>query len=777
MARAFQIFNTVPGSGVENSGEERGRSAPFLEPEVRSKNNSRSGVTRSNSTINNWAYGFGGTRHGIQPPPGITGFSVNHLNRGSIRKANIQIQAYNKFQLDVIEVLYLRLGFSVLVEFGHSHYIDGREVKKVNGTLLDEAEFWNPGTDSGNHLNILQSIKNKQSKYKGSYDAIFGVVSNFNWTINSEGIYTFDIEITSLGSVIESLKINHLPARNLIYKVGSDEVEINDRLVNRDAITNYLYCSQQETEEKKREIFQAEDGNFRYVNPETNIFSNTNFNDHSPRTWHNYHYIRLGRLLEYVKQYLVPHVNTKGGGECPIVNIEYDNVLPCSFVNSIETPIISINPGICVIKPYLETLRDLDLVDQPHYDFLDTLNNFTIGDGKGDIRNIYLEFNYIIGLMESLSNPEDEGKITLYDFINTICNDINASLGHSVQLEPTIDEERNYLVIRDQKVPITRENPSLVRANPNDSVPSKSLPFEIYGIPNNGEASFVRNFEFTTEITNKLASQISIGATANSQTLTEDATSIQNWNTGLRDRFKLSNQDGEKQITTSPFSCGKDQSSPVNQRNGYINSRGEFIEVDPNAEFSLVAAIRNLFRYNGNFRTLERENYILNLALTLGIAPGVSQSNFVMRRVSQLDGGIPFGTQLGYGAYLRPEFEPIQSRLYTLLTNQYQRTQSSTGDESQRNKSNIGFIPVNLSLQIDGLSGIRIYNQLSISQQNILPPNYPEVLDFIVMRIGHQVEGNDWVTNIEAIAKTPEAPPSNNRENNNNALPEVPSTN
>ena len=78
--------------------------------------NMRAGVAQSNSLINSSAYGFGGTEFGLKPLPGITNVSVTSKNNGSIRSATINLVAYNRFQFELIELLYLRLGFTLLLD-------------------------------------------------------------------------------------------------------------------------------------------------------------------------------------------------------------------------------------------------------------------------------------------------------------------------------------------------------------------------------------------------------------------------------------------------------------------------------------------------------------------------------------------------------------------------------------------------------------------------------------------------------------------------------------
>lgn len=65
----------------------------------------------------------------------------------------------------------------------------------------------------------------------------------------------------------------------------------------------------------------------------------------------------------------------------------------------------------------------------------------------------------------------------------------------------------------------------------------------------------------------------------------------------------------------------------------------------------------------------------------------------------------------------------------------------------------LGFIPVELSLKLDGISGMRIYEELNISQ-DFLPANYPRNLVFVITGIGHQISDQNWTTILTAIPKT-----------------------
>jgi putative lipoic acid-binding regulatory protein len=54
--------------------------------------------------------------------PGITQASIKTETRGSLKTATINIIAHNKEQFDIIDVLYMSLGYSILLEWGNSSY-------------------------------------------------------------------------------------------------------------------------------------------------------------------------------------------------------------------------------------------------------------------------------------------------------------------------------------------------------------------------------------------------------------------------------------------------------------------------------------------------------------------------------------------------------------------------------------------------------------------------------------------------------------------------------
>jgi hypothetical protein len=154
----------------------------------------------------NSSYTYGS--YGFSPMPGIESADVKTLNRGSIKKATVKLKANNRQQFDIIDLLYMRLGYTVLLEWGNSLFIDNKYGTKtvLRNTLVEDLFFTKEG--KGSYLDLLDPIENKRAEYSGNYDGLLGKVSNFNWSFNVDGSYDIELTIISLGDVIESLKTN-----------------------------------------------------------------------------------------------------------------------------------------------------------------------------------------------------------------------------------------------------------------------------------------------------------------------------------------------------------------------------------------------------------------------------------------------------------------------------------------------------------------------------------------------------------------------------------------
>jgi hypothetical protein len=159
------------------------------------------GFTYGDPTIRANA-GTGDDNYGIVPMPGITDANIRTKSAyGSLREAKVNFVCHNQRQLEILELLYMRPGYCLLLEWGWTTYIDndGKNTSKFP-TI---GEFFDP--------NVSQEIINKQIIQNkidtgGNYDGMLGICKNFNYTSRTDGGYDCTTEITSTGEIIESLK-------------------------------------------------------------------------------------------------------------------------------------------------------------------------------------------------------------------------------------------------------------------------------------------------------------------------------------------------------------------------------------------------------------------------------------------------------------------------------------------------------------------------------------------------------------------------------------------
>lgn len=142
---------------------------------------------------------------GVRPMPGITSVSVDNIGAyGSLRKATINFQCWDIKQLEILEKLYMRPGYTILLEFGRTSYIN--EKGNIVNTNEDLTFFTQNNVNLHSYLNKLYT---KSKEQEGNYDAFFGYITNYGWNARSDGGYDCKTEIISTGELLESLKVNY----------------------------------------------------------------------------------------------------------------------------------------------------------------------------------------------------------------------------------------------------------------------------------------------------------------------------------------------------------------------------------------------------------------------------------------------------------------------------------------------------------------------------------------------------------------------------------------
>jgi lysozyme len=816
LAEAAILFNTL------SSFDPVKKSYSYREGVTNDKLNSQGKI----NLWNNFAYGLGGTDFGIQPPPGIISATVDSINRGSIRKANIILKAHNKFQFDLIELLYLRLGFTMMLEWGWDKYLDNNtgKIEQVENTIIEDIWFTSKGISQ---IEMLGHIQDRRNKYNGNYDGFFGKVSNFTWNFNPDGSYDISIDLITVGDVIESLKVNTfakasftiindpLAAANAIektienQKLGINTTSMIAKAAAVSTIGYYLFEKVKELNSKAavsrlpgfKKLIDIDGSLLYYKIPSTKTVRVTTGQGRSQVTQDkistlnevgDQYYVRLGEFLSRLESLTVPLIQNGGNNSNtnPQISINYitEENLISFFPNQ-----ISFDPKICIFQPLIaygdilgitppDELEDLD-------DYAYTANENGITQVYGSLMSIYINFEFLSQLI--IANGGSNQELSLFKFMQDLCNGINDALGDVNKLEPIIKNDRIVTII-DQT--LSRIPPKII------------TDLEVYGYNTstlNPSSNFVKDIKFVSKITPQLASMISIGATAAGSNTSEiDGTAFSKWSEGLIDRFTESilEPNGISKIDTSDIDESKLKDEfdnkfppPYNTVERFfmrIVQTGRWLKLKTQGVFKDTKRITNPY-YEGIYNQImtfdkffvaaseiiknKRKQNIYqtnelpdlvnnNYAVYLTYAFGGTLSNILIQKttVTQIRGGargsvytstqakFPFTWYTSNARYLQyndtfiSQGKGVYKNYLNILNSERYKSQNLPS-------SDVGFIPLSFELTLDGISGIKIYNKLNINNK-FLPTNYPTSLKFIITKVNHNISNNSWDTSLSTIS-------------------------
>ena len=690
------------------------------------ENFQRSGIDTSGAYSNMGAYGLGGTQWGLQPMPGIISADIKSEAMGSLRTGTVQIKANNKGQFDIISTLYLRIGYTMLLEWGNTSYFtnmgnyitdnitslaDSFLSKKYNhGYIKDELGL------NVTYNNLLTAVSIQQKFTNGNYDALIGRVVNYSWVFNRDGSYTITIILRSAGDVIESLKTNILlpgvplvvPAvaptgdNNTVTTITGEAISIYDpdNLINSNTLTpppsenktssdTIVSFAQSST---IGAIFAAT----QKLIPTTDLY----FNSYSTKgsTFIDYfsqgytsaptqYFIRFGTFLKLLEDSVIPVIENGNEKILKIGNINSNQILIyspqkqvpsdpriCAFKKSI--PSVSIENATPVNGVIATTTQESILYPK--------LSDFIVNYGDntyGKLMFCYFNMVFILKLLEDLK--DENGSVSLISLINGLLTGFCNSTGNFNNITSKIDYNTNTIIFIDS-TSLPDRNTILTTQGKNTT----SAQFNVYGLKtdNNGSivgGSFIRDMQLKTEITPDLATLITIGSTAGGYVTGTDAIAMSNLTKGTEDRIKPK--------ILSP-----------------LNTQRQSEESNKKITDTYNTALNAFITFTGNIA-----NNIWNED---------AFSNFTNTQRQLLE---------------------------------YDQKQSTTSARKINNpyasSPNSGFLPFNLTLTMDGLSGMKIYNKYSIDA-TFLPENYPKSMEFVITNISHAIQNNIWTTNITSIA-------------------------
>ena len=178
-----------------------------------------------------WSQIFSNNGEGYKPMPGITNMDFSYKNDGALSQATVSIKAFSRAQFQIIDVLFQRPGYTVLLEYGHSVFLgkDGEIVYAGKDIPFStdpfQALFNVGGVESSNHYNLSSKIYSEKEKWCGNYEGAFMKITKFNWRYNMDGSYDITVNLIGIGDIISSLKVDVIPIDAVSFKSGGENKE------------------------------------------------------------------------------------------------------------------------------------------------------------------------------------------------------------------------------------------------------------------------------------------------------------------------------------------------------------------------------------------------------------------------------------------------------------------------------------------------------------------------------------------------------------------------
>jgi len=444
------------------------------------------------------------------------------------------------------------------------------------------------------------------------------------------------------------------------------------------------------------------------------------------------YYVRLGTFLSYIQNYLMPKCITSNGDPknySPLLNVDYDQNTNLMYAYKWQ---VGVDPRICVVGRTIKILQGLiwNTYEDVSFSgdcspFIDPdYSNIAEGVEYGNIMNIYVSMAFILNKVDELK--DEKNQTSLFDLLKGILDGINEGLGSLNSLEPVIDEVTNTIKIIDAN-PLPNNDDVIAKINDfysgNINISSQLASFDLYGYnssepePNNpiyngsSHASFIKDFNFATEITPEFATMITVGAAANGSVVGANSTALSKLNIGLSDRYK-------KEILDSYTLKQKQKQEQQQIANTLVS------------ESAALDALKE--RYNKTlsdyFDWLEELSDV-PLEPTMNVADVDAYKGTILN-IKQME-------------------DQIRAKEYSvyLLNN---GIDPNDPKQQQSLAPGTGFIPFNMSLTMDGLSGMKIYSKFTVDT-DFLPSNYPGNVEFLIKGITHEISDNKWFTKIESF--------------------------
>lgn len=480
------------------------------------------GGTAGRSGANTYSNFTGDAGKGFRPMPGITGVQIRSINRfGVLKEATITFNCWDVSQLQELELLYMRPGFTALLEWGHSLYYESpNNFVKTPKTV---GSFFTSGISKEEIYAEIEKLKKESGQ---NYDGILGFVKNFSWSFRPDGGYDCTTSLISIGEIIESLTIDSdVQSHTEDKSPKGDDTEIDPPTMLENVLKTLKKYGIANGWNKVKKHYPGYAKKFIELNGVEGIAqykkSKVSIKDTAQKSTagdaSDFTYIRLKAFCQLVNAILpvdnnkknLIKLNTKIAPLSSQPNP--DNIPTCKFRNFKYQ--ISSDPAICqIITP------SVDAWYTNQQNAIDAINSMRkLKEGSSDeILNIWVNIDNLANIITDVVGKE-KGQRTLNDIFQPLFKQLNEVLGGVNDFNFHYEDSTYTYYIVDRQVQVDKS--------------------EIPTINVTGLKSTVSQFNFVTKLSPAISSMVVISAQAGAADVGLEAEALLRWNEGLTDRI------------------------------------------------------------------------------------------------------------------------------------------------------------------------------------------------------------------------------------------------
>jgi hypothetical protein len=724
---------------VENDGGKLAKQyilkGGILGPKIEGKYIMKAGVGDSQSNAYNYEspkgtlYNSPNARAGaagLKPMPGITSIDIKSgAAYGSLRTVTVNFVCHNIQQLEDLELLYMRPGYTALVEWGWAPYLN------KDGKIETNIDFYdNVLNGDKTKEQVFLELYQKSVKKEHNYDAMYGYVKNYNWTARMDGGYNCQTTIVSIGEIMESLKVGYIPfnidgvikQKGLLKLVSPEDILLppgtNKTLqsYSKNILAGlcqeiYSYCAGVGKGDFPKLPKQAATQSPSIAFYDYDLFRLQYKTDGIPNslvTSDMQIYITLESFVQLLNDFVLLYNKKATGTAKPFITISTNSN---AYETGTSSPLlclahplqVSIDPTVCLITNdiWAKGVTFDGVPVEGNTSGTEYLKNLASGNipfenknETGFIGNIYLnvDFLYRLSIDPDLLDQKTQ-ELKLYDYLIKVLKNVQESIGGVNNFEIHVDPIDNVARIID--------------LNYVDDISKIEAYNNAYQIEMHNLSGSIRSYDLQSQIFPDQANMIAIGAQVQATSAQGTAaSSLLDFNNNLYDRIL----------------GGKDD-SPSSKPFAFINNNKE---VEGEKFKSLKTNINTLHQFFFPDTTI-----------------------------------------------IDPESSQQTSEYKTALKNIITYFQ----DTLKSNTSGRAIIPVKISLTMDGIGGLVIGHLFKIPL-DLLPRGYGSdnvggKLIQTITSIGHKIENGDWTTTIDALNIVTKEPSGIGDKNFNDLLTET----